>query len=229
MEQPSSPSVRTEPEGGASSGNAAPDAILSIINSEFPAATSGVIQNAGATVSEGTNSFVSPFVQSTALGASAAGHAVVTQARETSTPNGSISGGAAITTFGFSNLFNGNAAFPVPLFSSPPANVGAGPAQSSAMSATTLLGVSPPTSQPIVPALYLATTVLRRVLRRRMTVERRLKTSQDSVVSQIQKFGSKIFSVLGVSGSRCFESKEPKNVFKFCLSRKPKNQFKNVN
>ena len=77
--------------------------------------------------------------------------------------------------------------------------------------------------------LYLATTVLRRVLRRRMTVERRLKTSQDSVVSQIQKFGSKIFSVLGVSGSRCFESKEPKNVFKFCLSRKPKNPFKNVN
>ena len=55
-----------------------------------------------------------------------------------------------------------------------------------------------------------------------MTVERRLKTSQDSVVSQIQKFGSKIFSVLGVSGSRCFESKEPKNVFKFFFESKTK-------
>ncbi len=153
-QQPSPPSDRTDHEGGVNS-----DAILAIINAEFPAANSGansgVIQNAGATVSDETNSFVSPFVQSSVLGAPAAGHAVATQARETLTPIGSISGGAAISTFGFSNLFNGNATLPVPLFSTPSANAGAGPAQTSAMSAATLHGVSPPTSQPIVPAQQL--------------------------------------------------------------------------
>ena len=158
-QQPSSPSYRTDLEGGASVGNANPDAILSIINTEFPPANSdansGVSQNTGATASDGTNPFVSPFVQPSALGASAAGHAVVTQARETLISSGSLSGGAAISTFGFSNLFNGNATLPVPLFSSPSANAGAGPAQTSAMSAATLHGVSPPTSQPIVPALQL--------------------------------------------------------------------------
>jgi hypothetical protein len=84
-----------------------------------------------------------PFIQTDMLGVPAAGHAVETQARETDrAPDGTLFGGPARLVFGFSNPFQ---------VISPP-TIGAG---SIAMSATTPLGVTAPTSQPIAPALQL--------------------------------------------------------------------------
>ncbi len=134
-----------------SDGNTASAALPSVFASSV--ADASVAANEGASAQGGMDAHIPPpLVQPAMLGMSAAGHVVGTQARETSfAPTPTLLGGQALAGFGFPNLFSAVHAVPVVI----PPNLGAGVALTSAMSATAPPGVSPPTSQPVVPAQQL--------------------------------------------------------------------------